>query len=84
MRQMSETGHTLDMRRHRNLTYAPATTTMYQPAILLAYQGRLVEAIHEAEDIEIRERGDMIGVEFRVVTTTRTVTFNGPFDDADF
>ena len=43
---------------------------MYRPAVLLAYYGRVVEAIEEAERIRIEHYGSMNGVRFRVSTAT--------------
>jgi len=54
---------------------------MYRPAVLLAYYGRVVEAIEEAERIRIEHYGSMNGVRFRVVTTTKTIAINaGEFE----
>lgn len=68
----------------RNVWHKPIEG-IYRPAELLAYQGRLVEAIEEAEKIRIREYGEMHGIAFRCVTETKTITVaSGPFDDTVF
>ena len=83
MRQVSETYHTMEIRIRPDLSWQPMTAGMYRPAILLAYQGRLVEAIEKAQRIRIREYGDMDGIAFRCVTKTTTVTVAaGPIEDA--
>ena len=81
MRQATETDHTLEMRLYTDGPWGRCEAGIYQPACLLAYQGRFVEAIHKAEDAHIRGCGDMHGVSFRVVTTTRTVTTTGPLEN---
>ena len=82
MRQVSETKHTLEIRTYPDSGWRVADVDMYRPAALLTYQGRLIEAIAMAWDILEQARGVMHGVSFRVVTTTRTVTVLGPFEDA--
>jgi len=81
MRQATETDHVLEMRHQPDEPWHGCVGRVYQPAALLAYQGRFVEAIHEAEITRIREYGNMHGVSFRVVTTTRTVTTTGPLEN---
>ena len=54
---------------------------MYRPAVMLAFQGRIIEAIEEAERIQIKRHGSMYGVEFRCLTKTATVTANVPLED---
>lgn len=84
MRSCTQTHHVLEIRDDRS-DWCPPVSGMYRPAVLLAYQGRIVEAIELAETIRIREYGDMHGIAFRVLTTTKTVTVaSGPFTDAMF
>ena len=79
MRQLTSTHHTLEIRQDGQI-WGRTTAGMYRPAELLAYQGRIIEAIEEAERIRIREHGDMHGISFRVVTAARTVTTTGPIE----
>lgn len=86
MIEHTERFHVLETREQRGgewTTWRPAEAGMYRTAYLMAYHGMLSQAIEEAETIRIREYGDMHGVDFRCVTTTRTVTFNAgnAFDD---
>jgi len=81
MRQVTETAHVLEIRLYTDDPWAPCVAGMYQPACLLAYQGRFVEAVREAEDACIREYGNVNGVSFRIVTTTRTVTTTGRLEN---
>lgn len=85
MRQYTETYHTLEMRRkvssdEWNVWHRPVSW-MFQSASLIAFYGRLVEAIEEAERIHIREYGNMHGVEFRCVTKSTTITASNPLND---
>lgn len=84
MRQATETFHVLQVKIDvRDPHWHKPLDDRYRPAELLAYQGRLVEAIEEAQRIHIKKHATMHGVRFRVVTTTRTVTVaSGPFEDA--
>lgn len=82
MQQISKTEHALQIRDGRMLSYRAVQADIYQAAKRLTAHGRLSEALDEAEEIRVREYGDMIGVSFRVVTTTRTVSVNGPFENA--
>lgn len=79
MQQYSKTEHVLQTRGKLDSTwsswYAPAAG-MFQPAKLLAYHGRLTEAIEKAEEIYMENYGNMHGVEFRCLTVTKTVTVN--------
>lgn len=85
MRQYSETYTTLEMRRKVNAdewqVWAKPLAGMFRPAELLAYQGRVTEAIESAELIQIENYGSMHGVEFRCVTKTTTITANAPLHD---
>lgn len=84
MRSCSQTQHVLEMRDGESSWYRPIED-YYRPAVLLAYQGRIVEAIETAETARIQQRGDMLGIAFRVVTTTKTVTItSGAWDEAEF
>ena len=86
MRQYSETYHVLELRKlvaedTYDVWHKPCAG-MFRPAELLAYQGRLIEAIEMAEKIQIENYGHMQGHEFRCVTRTTTVTLlAGPMDD---
>lgn len=85
MRQYSETYHVLEVRTEVQsgwTAWHKPTAGMFRPAELLAYQGRLTEAIEAAEKTHIENYGHMHGVEFRCVTTTKTVTVNaGAIDE---
>jgi len=86
MRQYTETNHSLEMREIRGDVYTcwyPPTAGMLKPAVTLAYHGRLMEAIELAEDIIVKNYGHMNGLEFRCVTTTKTVTTNSGLIDED-
>ena len=81
MRQYTKTYSTLELREQRGdewTIWFPAQSGMYRPAFLLAYQGRLIEAIEAAQDIRIENYGNMHGVEFRCVTKTTTITAASP------
>ena len=54
-----------------------ADAGMYAEAQVLAYHGEAERAIALAEEIRIKEYGHMRDVDFRVVTTSRTVTYHG-------
>jgi hypothetical protein len=87
MRQYSETYHVLELRKlvAEGLydTWHRPCDGMFRPAELLAYQGRLIEAIEAAEKIQIEKYGHMLGHEFRCLTKTTTVTIlNGPMEDS--
>lgn len=88
MRQYSETYHTLETRRKLGdewSVWQRPIESMFRPSVMLAYQGRLVEAIEEAEKIHIQNCGHMRGVEFRCVTKTKTVTVaTGAIDEDRF
>jgi len=81
MRQQSETYHVLEMSGPRNQEWHQPQAGMYRPAVLLAYYGRTVEAIEEAERIHLEKYGNIHGVRFRVVTTIKAITINaGEFE----
>lgn len=86
--QLTQTYHSLEMRRWRNddwLAWSLTTAGMLQPARTLASQGRLTEAIEAAESIWIENYGNMHGVDFRCVTKTTTITVNaGAIDEGRF
>lgn len=84
MRQCISTEHTLEVRPYPESGWGKASDDMYQPARLLVYQGQLIAAIETAGDILVKTRGSMHDVAFRVVTTTKTVTVLGSFEDAVF
>lgn len=85
MRQYSETYTTLEMRRKVNAdewqVWAKPLAAMFRPAELLAYQGRVTEAIEAAEKIQIQNYGNMLDIEFRCVTKTTTITANAPLHE---
>ena len=78
MRQHVELYHTLEMRRKVNAdewqSWHKPTAGMFRACEVMAYHGRLIEAIEEAERTQIENYGDMHGIEFRCVTKQRTVT----------
>lgn len=77
MKQMTETFHTLEAREKRCgewTIWRRAAGCVCRDAELLAYQGRLVEAIEEAQRGYIHEHGHMHGIEFRCVTKSTTIT----------
>lgn len=76
MKQLMETSHVLEMKDNRNTWHKPIGG-MYRPAELLACKGRLVDAIEAAEEVTMEFLGNMHGISFRVVTTTRTITVSG-------
>lgn len=80
MIEHKKTNHVLETRDRRGetwLIWRPANAGMYRKASLLAYHGRLHEAIESAEATRVSEFGDMHDVDFRCVTTSRTVTIFG-------
>jgi hypothetical protein len=84
MRQYKETYTILEMREIRSkewTTWHKPLNGKYRPAELLAYQGRLTEAIERAQEIQIADYGNMHGIEFRCVTKSTTVTANTPLHD---
>jgi len=81
MKTQTETYHVLEMCGPRDQVWHQPQAGMYRPAVLLAYYGRIVEAIEEAERVRIENYGNMHAVRFRVVTTTKTITINaGEFE----
>jgi hypothetical protein len=77
MLQHVETYHVLETREQRDgewLSWHPAEAGMYREAYLMAYHGRLNEAIERAETIRLKNYGEMHGIDFRCVTQQRTVT----------
>lgn len=87
MRQYSETYHVLEVRKlvaeHTFDVWHKPAAGMFHPAEMLAYQGRLTEAIELAERTQIENFGHMRGHEFRCMTTVKTVTLlAGPIDES--
>ena len=79
MQHFTRTHHVLEQQDQRNgewCNWHKTTAGMFRPAEMLAYQGRLVEAIEAAETIQIENYGNMHNVRFRVVTKSVTVTTN--------
>ena len=84
MRQYSETYTTIEMRRNLGTEWEvwhKPLDGIFRPAEMLAYQGRLIEAIESAETAHIQEHGSMWDVEFRCVTRTTTITAKCPLHD---
>jgi hypothetical protein len=87
MRQYSETYHVLEVRKLitkdiYDVWHKPCDG-MFRPAELLAYQGRLIEAIETAEKVQLEKHGHMLGHQFRCVTrTTTTTTLAGAMEDS--
>ena len=80
MKQITETYHTLEILEDGKV-WCRIESGTYREAFLLAYYGRLSEAIELAERTRIESYGHMHGVRFRVVTTTKTITVNaGEFE----
>lgn len=77
---VSTTDHCLQMREiHRidggvETCWHPVEATMYKEARRLAWHGHLHEALKAAEDARVANYGDARGVEFRIVTITKSVT----------
>lgn len=85
MNTYTTTEHTLEVRSRVEGgwgSWHKPTAGMFRPAELLAYQGRLVEAIECAEKTYIENYGHMRGIEFRTVTKSTTVTTNGPPEES--
>lgn len=77
MIQVTNTEHELQIRERRNrvwCTWRPALVKQYAQAQRLAQQGRIIESLHAAETAHIEQYGDMLNVQFRVQTETRTAT----------
>ena len=77
MRQYTETYHVLQMREQRNgewTVWHKPIAGIFRQAEELTYQGRLIEAIEEAQRARIENYGNMLGIEFRCITRTVTVT----------
>lgn len=77
MRQTTEISHTLEISGPRGQAFHPVLDEEFEEASRLAYDGEISAAIRKAEDIYIDLHGHMHGVAFRVVTITRTCSFNG-------
>ncbi len=85
MRQATQTYHVLEIRRRPDASWQICNAGMFNPAIKLVHHGHLSEGIEKAGDIYVDEFGNMNGVSFRCLTTTKTVTVcGGPFEDAIF
>lgn len=72
----TSTDHALEIREPAGV-WRPALDELYGRARSLAYRGRHEEALTAAEEALVAARGNMHGVEFRVVTNTRTATWHG-------
>jgi hypothetical protein len=53
----------------------------FRSAQKLAHEGRITEAIEEAERTQLETKGCMDGKEFRCVTKTTTISTNNPLHD---
>ena len=79
MRTNSQSYHVLEIRRQKQSgdewgLWAKPLAAMFRPAEMLAYHGRISEAIECAERIQIENYGGMQGMQIRCVTKTTTVT----------
>ncbi|AMV34559.1 hypothetical protein VN12_20715 [Pirellula sp. SH-Sr6A] len=85
MRQYTESYTTLQMRRKVSSSdwqiWAKPCDERLRPAELLAYQGKMLEAIELAEKIWVEINGSMLGVEFRCLTKASTVTASYPLHE---
>lgn len=81
MKQYTETEHVLQMRDDvgtpRESTWRTVIAGMHMEDLELTASGLIQQALRKARDTHIEHYGNMHGVEFRVVTTTRTVTVLG-------
>jgi hypothetical protein len=81
MRQQVETNHELEIKHDRSIfVRALSYHEFLRPAVTLAYHGKIDEALDAAEEIWIAQKGDMHGISFRVVTTSRIVSMHGSFE----
>lgn len=77
MRQLTTTFHELQIRKkygHEWGTWERPIGFDSNAAEMLAIQGRLIEAIHEAQNAYLRKFPSMHSVELRCVTTAKTIT----------
>lgn len=85
MRRYVEEYTTLQVRHKANAdewtVWARPVADMFRQAELLAYHGRITEAIETAERMHIEQYGTMCGVEFRCVTKTTTITASAALND---
>ena len=82
MHKTTKTDWSLQLRREPHAGWFPVTAEMYNGAMLLAQVGQLIGAIEEAYAVRIAEYGNSHGVDFRCVTTTRTVTTLGEIENS--
>jgi len=80
--QATVTGHVLEKRGPRSVLWHRVVAGIYRPAVILVYQERFVEGLAEAQRIRVQEWGSMHDVQFRIVTSTRTVTVLGSLKGA--
>lgn len=74
MQQIVNTNHVLEIAGPRGQIWRPAADEVLRPAKQLAVRGELVAAIEAAQDAYIEKNGSMLGVAFRVRTTTETLS----------
>lgn len=79
MRQLIEINHVLEVAGPRGIAFRPAYDEMYNPAQKLASLGNIEASIVAAEDAYIAKEGNMHGISFRVVTTSKTISVLGSF-----
>lgn len=85
MRQSTLTEHRLEMRRDPSVIWHIPQETCYREAQLLAWNGRLMEALSAAQDACCADNGGaMWGFAFRCVTETKTVSVIGSWEDSRF
>ena len=69
--------NSLEIRERPSGVFCHASAGMYAEARELAAYGNIRKAIAEACEARIRNYGNMHGVSFRVVTTIKTISFEG-------
>jgi hypothetical protein len=79
VKQMKTTSQTLEMSGPRGQIWRPAQGDIFTFALSLVAAGRTYEGLMAAQDAYVSAKGDMHGVDFRVVTKEVTVTFLGAF-----
>lgn len=80
MRQQTETNHQLYVRTKPSAFHV-ATAGMYSEARKLADDGRIQSALNKACDLHIENYGHMRGTDFCIITTVKTVTMLGSWED---
>lgn len=80
MQQLTSVEHCLEMANGDGMFHKPVAM-MFRPAMILAHHGRISEAIETAYTIHQQNYGHCHGVLFRVVTVSKTISFEGPPED---